>query len=84
MATMLNRKLRRDLWRVRGQALAIGLVVAMGVMLLVMMSILVSSLSDTRESYYRHYRLAEIFVPVKRAPERVLTAVSALPATWKC
>ncbi|MDP5293538.1 ABC transporter permease [Oceanimonas sp. CHS3-5] len=79
MATMLNRKLRRDLWRVRSQALAIGVVVALGVMLLVMMNGLVNSLSDTRRSYYQDYRLAEVFAPVKRAPERLLAVVSGLP-----
>ncbi|AEY00742.1 ABC transporter permease [Oceanimonas sp. GK1] len=79
MATMLNRKLRRDLWQIRGQALAIGLVVALGVMLLVMMHGLVNSLGDTRDSYYQRYRLAEVFAPVKRAPKRLLRAVSALP-----
>ena len=33
----LDRKLLRDLWRIKGQAAAIGLVMAVGVMLLVMM-----------------------------------------------
>ncbi|GAA3717800.1 ABC transporter permease [Oceanisphaera sediminis] len=78
MTSMLNRKLARDLWRVKGQALAIGLVIALGVMLLVMMDGLVNSLSDTRHSYYQRYRLADIFVPVKRAPRRLLAEVAAL------
>ena len=34
----LDRKLIRDLWRMKGQVAAIGAVVAMGVMVLVMMS----------------------------------------------
>ena len=29
----LNRKLLRDLWRVKGQAVAIGLVIALGVLM---------------------------------------------------
>ncbi|WP_217645573.1 hypothetical protein [Oceanisphaera psychrotolerans] len=77
--SMLDRKLGRDLWRVRGQALAIMLVISLGVMLLVMMDGLVNSLSETRHSYYQRYRLAEIFAPVKRAPRRLLTEVAALP-----
>ena len=79
MTSMLDRKLGRDLWRVKGQALAIALVIALGVMLLVMMDGLVNSLSETRDSYYQRYRLADIFAPVKRAPRRLLAEVAALP-----
>lgn len=75
----LDRKLGRDLWRVRGQALAIGLVIAMGVMLQVMMDGLVNSLEQTRQDYYQRYRLAELFAPVKRAPRAVLERVARLP-----
>lgn len=66
----LNQKLLRDLWRMKGQALAIGIVIAVGVGMLVMMSGLVTSLNETRDAYYERYRLAEIFAPVTRAPNR--------------
>ena len=65
----LNHKLLRDLWRIKGQAGAIALVVAVGVMLLVMMAGMLSSLVETRETYYERYRLADIFAPVTRAPQ---------------
>ncbi len=75
----LNAKLGRDLWRMKGQALAIGLVISMGVMMQVMMSGLVASLTETRDAYYERYRLAEVFAPVVRAPEHVATRLSQVP-----
>ncbi|MBZ0218624.1 MAG: ABC transporter permease, partial [Fimbriimonadaceae bacterium] len=75
----LNRKLLRDLWRVKGQAVAIGAVIATGVLLLVMMTGLVTSLDETRRAYYERYRLADIFAPVNRAPERIIADLAAIP-----
>lgn len=75
----LNRKLLRDLWRIKGQAAAIGTVIAVGVMMLVMMTGLVSSLDETRRAYYQRYRLADLFAPVKRAPEQLIAALRAIP-----
>ena len=75
----LDRKLLRDLWGSRGQALSIAMVVAFGVALLVMMHGLVSSLEETRRAYYDRYRLAEVFAPVKRAPLQSLGALRAIP-----
>ncbi len=75
----LDRKLLRDLWRIKGQAIAIGAVIAVGVLMLVMMTGLVSSLEETRKAYYERYRLAEVFAPVTRAPERVVSELAALP-----
>lgn len=77
--TPLNRKLLRDLWRIKGQAIAIGAVIAVGVLLLVMMSGLVSSLEETRRAYYERYRFAEIFAPVNRAPQALVAGLAALP-----
>jgi putative ABC transport system permease protein len=75
----LDRKLIRDLARMKGQALAIGAVVGVGVMLLVMMTGLTASLTETRDAYYDRYRLAEVFAPVTRAPERVAGRLAAIP-----
>lgn len=75
----LDRKLLRDLWRIKGQASAIGAVIAVGVLMLVMMSGLVTSLDETRRAYYERYRLAEVFAPVKRAPEHLLAELAAVP-----
>lgn len=75
----LTRKLGRDLWRIKGQAIAIAAVIAVGVMLLVMMTGLVVSLEETRRAYYERYRLADIFVPATRAPERALAELRRIP-----
>lgn len=75
----LNHKLSRDLWRMKGQAGAIGAVVAVGVLMLVMMTGLVASLSETREAYYERYRLADVFAPVARAPERLAGRLAEIP-----
>lgn len=75
----LDRKLLRDLRRMKGQVAAIGAVVAMGVMMLVMMSGLFVSLQETRRAYYERYRFADVFAPLKRAPESLLAALAAVP-----
>ena len=79
MLSPLNIKLWRDLSRIKGQAAAIGLVIALGVLMMVMMKGLVNTLDETRLAYYDRYRLADIFVPVTRAPERMLERLAALP-----
>ncbi|WP_204113345.1 ABC transporter permease [Shimia biformata] len=78
MMRALDRKLLRDLWRIKGQAGAIAAVVAVGVLLQVMMSGMVASLDETRQTYYDRSRLAQIFAPVTRAPEHVLHRLSAI------
>ncbi|MET3528718.1 ABC transporter permease [Phenylobacterium koreense] len=75
----LDRKLLRDIWRIKSQAAAIGVVIAVGVLMLVMMSGLVSSLEETRRAYYERYRLAEVFAPVTRAPESMIDELADLP-----
>ena len=74
----LDRKLGRDLWRMKTQALAIALVIAVGVLLQVMMGGLVNSLEQTRDAYYDRYRLADVFAPVKRAPAHILNRITDL------
>ena len=75
----LDRKLIRDLWRMKGQVAAIGAVVAMGVMVLVMMSGLHVSIRETRRAYYESCRFADVFAPVKRAPRFLIDTLAALP-----
>lgn len=78
-ANALDTKLVRDLWRIRGQVMAIALVIAVGVLLLVMNTGLVNSLQETKRAYYERYRIADIFAPVTRAPHSVLAQIEALP-----
>lgn len=75
----LDRKLLRDLWRLRGQVLAIALIMSSGVSVLVMGLATVDSLSETARAYYERYRFAQIFAHVIRAPEHIAERIQALP-----
>jgi putative ABC transport system permease protein len=68
MVTMLNRKLLRDLWRVRTQVLTIALVVASGIGGFIASLSTYDSLRSLQENYYEQARFADVFVDVKRAP----------------
>ncbi|MBI5238749.1 MAG: ABC transporter permease [Deltaproteobacteria bacterium] len=74
----LDKKLLRDLWGMKGQFLAIALVIASGVATFVMSLSTLDSLSMTREAYYADYRFADVFAPVKRAPESLKARISGM------
>jgi putative ABC transport system permease protein len=74
----LDRKLLRDLWRVRGQALAIAMIVASGVGVLVMSLTAMQALSDSSAAYYERARFADVFATVKRAPGRLGADLAAI------
>lgn len=76
MVSVLDKKLGRDLWRMKGQALAIAVVISLGVLMLVMMDGLVNSLEQTKRAYYERYRLADVFVTAKRAPNHLLKDIA--------
>ncbi len=75
----LNRKLLRDLVKMKGQAFAIAMVVAAGVSMYVMYLSNFASLQGTRAAYYRQQRFADVFASMKRAPLRVADEIAALP-----
>ena len=75
----LNRKLLRDLVAMKGQAFAIAMVVGAGVSMYVMYLSNFASLQGTRAAYYSQQRFADVFVAVKRAPERIAGEIAALP-----
>jgi len=75
----LDRKLWRDLWHMRGQAVAIALVVMCGVATHVMFLSTLHALRETQQGYYREYRFADVFVSLKRAPEALRERIAALP-----
>ena len=64
----LDRKLLRDLWSMKGQALAIAFVIAGGVSVYLVSAGLLSSLEETRRLYYERQRFADVWAPVVRAP----------------
>ena len=75
----LDRKLMVDLWQLRGQAIAISLVMACGIATFVMSVSTLRSLEATCERYYRDYRFADVFVHLKRAPERLRQRLAEIP-----
>ncbi|MGE5285198.1 MAG: ABC transporter permease [Actinomycetota bacterium] len=75
----LRRKLLRDLWGMKGQALAIAMVIVSGVATYVISVSTLDSLRGTRAAFYRDYRFAELFVSLKRAPESAADPVRAIP-----
>lgn len=77
--TALNRKLLRDLWQMKGQVVAICLVIACGVATFVMSLCTLASLRRTQEAYYERYHFAQVFAPLKRAPNSLATRVAEIP-----
>lgn len=75
----LDRKLMRDLWRLRGQALAIALVVASGVATHVVSYSVIDSLQLTRGDFYIASRFGDVFATLKRAPEAVADELRVIP-----
>ncbi len=75
----LDRKLLRELWQMKGQALAIAMVIGSGVGTFVMSLATLESLQTTRAAFYREYRFAEVFATLKRAPESVKERVAEIP-----
>src|SRR6516165_8605568 len=75
----LDRKLVRDLKRLRSQVLAIGLVIACGVGQFITNRMSYDALRLTQSSYYDQSRFADVFVSLKRAPLSVADRIRAIP-----
>ncbi len=79
MLSHLDRKLLRDLRRLKGQAIAVSVVMACGLMMMIMARSLIASLDGTRADYYESNRFAEVFSSLKRAPNYIVDRIAALP-----
>ena len=75
----LDIKVWRELWAMRGQAIAIAAVIVSGVTTMVMFLSTYDSLQYTRESYYRENRFAEVFASLKRAPNHLIARIQEIP-----
>ena len=75
----LTKKLWRDLRYLRGQAVAIALVIAAGVAIYVVMESTLVSLDLTQRTYYERYRFADVFAAAKRAPLSLASEIAAIP-----
>ncbi|MBC8240221.1 MAG: ABC transporter permease, partial [Alphaproteobacteria bacterium] len=81
--TPLNKKLFRDLWHIKGQALAIAAVIAGGIATLVMALSTMDSLQETRRAFYEQYRFAHVFAHAKRAPDWLVREIGAIPGVLR-
>ena len=63
----------------KGQVVAIALIVASGIALLVMSLASHDALRETAEAYYERYRFAQVFASVKRAPAPLAERIAAVP-----
>ncbi|HDH05039.1 MAG TPA: ABC transporter permease [Nitrospirae bacterium] len=75
----INRKIIRNLWGMKGQALAIALIIASGVATFIMSVSTMQSLKLTQATFYKDYRFADVFASLKRAPEGLQTRIREIP-----
>jgi len=75
----LDRKLLRDLWSIRAQALTIALVIASGIGGFVGSLSTHDSLNEARSRYYAAARFADVFSYAKRVPDPVAARLAELP-----
>ncbi|HEY1956439.1 MAG TPA: FtsX-like permease family protein [Polyangiaceae bacterium] len=75
----LDRKLLRDLGRLRGQVVTIALVIACGIAQLVTFVTLYRSLEASRDTFYADTRFADVFVHLDRAPRSILPRLAEIP-----
>src|SRR5436190_7860025 len=63
----------------KGQAVAVALVMGCGLAMMIMARSLIHSLESTRREYYEANRFAEVFVQLKRAPNAVADRIREIP-----
>jgi len=75
----LDLKLIRDIGKMKGQMVAVGLVMACGLAMMIMARSLILSLETTRAAYYEQNRFADVFCSLKRAPNALRDRLAAIP-----
>lgn len=75
----LDLKLIRDVGKMKGQMLAVGLVMACGLAMMIMARSLILSLEVTRAEYYERHRFADVFCDLKRAPNALRDRLAEIP-----
>ncbi|MHC4934291.1 MAG: ABC transporter permease, partial [Planctomycetota bacterium] len=79
----VNRKLLRNLWAMKGQMVAIILIIGCGVGVLLTMLTAYSGLRGSLAAYYANYRMADLFANVKRAPRAVVRDLEKIEGVRK-
>ena len=75
----LDRKLLRELTRLKGQIATIALVLASGITSFISMRGTYASLESSRDSYYDRSRFAHVFAAAERVPESLARHIESLP-----
>lgn len=75
----LDIKLLHDLWRMRGQVLAIAVVLAAATATFVLSMSVHSSLTETRDIYYSRNNFADVFADMTRAPRSIVERANQIP-----
>ncbi len=81
--TALNRKTFRDLWNMKGQAVAIAMVIACGIALFTLSRSMLFSLELTQDTYYQRYLFADVFASLKRAPDVLADRIAEIPGVGR-
>jgi len=79
ITSTLDKKLFRDLWRLRGQVIAISLVIAAGLSAVMMSLATLDSLSASRAKFYADNGFASVFADLTRAPVSLAGRVREIP-----
>ena len=74
----LDRKVLRDLWRMRFQILAVALLIGCGVAVATMSFSAQAALSRAQRTFYAATRFADVFADAKRAPVSLVADLSAI------
>jgi putative ABC transport system permease protein len=77
--SLLDRKLARDIFAMRGQVMTIALVVAAGMAVFVASISTYDSLRAGRDRFYDNARFPQVFVTLKRAPLPVVAQIREIP-----
>lgn len=75
----LDRKLLRDLWDIKEQALAIAAVIGCGIAMFVMSLSTLTSLQGNQHTFYDRSRFADVFTRLKRAPDSLKARIEEVP-----
>ena len=79
----LDAKLRNDLWRLRGQVIAIAVVLAAASAIYVLSAGTHASLTRARDDYYAQFGFADVFSELTRAPADIVERVEAIPGVTR-
>ncbi|MCC7539013.1 MAG: ABC transporter permease, partial [Deltaproteobacteria bacterium] len=75
----LDRKLLRDLWKLRAQGLSVALVVACGITTFVAGRSTLVSLRESQRAFYDRSNFADVFAHISRAPDSVRHELERVP-----